>query len=405
MRSGIAASVALAVWTLSLNTANAQCDWRWRNVDAAADSTVRTFYPWDVDVDGVAELLVGGGFSEIGGVSVEGLVVWDGVAFSEFADAPFLSVHDLIEFRGALNCVGNSALYQWTGTEWDYVESAPFPISALLVHEDNLVAHGPFFRCIQRWDGVNWFNYGLGMSDGYLGDDPSVDDVAIYNGELYACGNFNEADGKQCTTVVRWDGTTWQSLGGAPEPRTTDLLVFDDKLYAGGLSRSPWKQSFGYWDGAAWTHLSVLTGADPDVTALYEFNGRLVLGGTFASPFPRVAFWDGETLSGLGAGLGRTAVFALQEFQGDLYVGGSFRDVEGQPIQYFAIWEQILAGDITGDKLLDLFDLGVLLSAYKTCPGDPAYDDLAGTLADDGNDCVDLGDLGVVLANWGQTCE
>ncbi len=149
----------------------------------------------------------------------------------------------------------------------------------------------------------------------------------------------------------------------------------------------------------------MLTGADPDVTALSEFNGRLVLGGTFASPFPRVAFWDGETLSGLGAGLGRTAVFALQEFQGNLYVGGSFRDVEGQPIQYFAIWEQILVGDITGDKLIDLTDLSLVLTSFKTCPGDPAYDDLAGTLADDGNDCVNLGDLGVVLANWGQTCD
>ncbi len=393
--------VAVSLLTLA-RPAFAQCEWQWRNYDAQADGTVLGFYPWDGDGDGVKELLVGGSFSQIGGVAANGIAVWDGERFSAFAASSIPSVYTFAEFQGSLYAA-NDSIYRWTGSQWLHITSAPGG-HGLLVHDGNLIAYGPIEQGIKRWDGVSWYSYGSGMSDGYLGDDPVVDDVAVYNGELYACGNFNEADGKQCTTVVRWDGTTWHSLPGAPEPRTSAVRVFDDKLYAGGLSRLPWYSPFSYWDGTAWTYPAQ---PDSDVYALHPLNGQLALGGGFALPYEGVALWDGTNYCGLAGGTASVgqSVFALTEFDGALYAGGTFREVDGMPIEYFAIWEQVLAGDFTGDKLLDLSDLGLLLSAYDTCPGDPAYDQAAGTLADDGNDCVNLGDLGVVLANWGATCE
>ena len=396
----------VAVSLLSSATpALAQCEWQWRNFDADASSTVRTFFPWDVDHDGVSELFVGGSFSEIGGVSASGLAVWDGVGFSAFPDPPFQSVDDLVEFRGALYCVGNSALYHWNGTEWDYVESAPFPIDGLHVHADNLIVHGAFTRCIKRWDGTAWYDYGLGMSDGYLGDAPSVDAVAIYNGELYAGGNFNEADGRCCTTVVRWDGTTWQSLPDGPEPKTKVLAVFDGKLYAGGLSRLPWYQPLSYWDGSSWTFVNGLEGFDADVFALAEFDGTLVLGGAFEGPHELIAFWDGQSFSGLGRGIDGVAVFALAEFNGDLYAGGWFDEIDRLPIESFGIWTYAPDGDANGDLKVDLSDLGIVLRSFSTCNGNPLFDHAAGRLGDNGNTCVDLEDLNEVLTSWGATCE
>ena len=296
-----ARAFSIAVSLVALATpALAQCEWQWRNFDAEASSTVRTFRPWDVDGDGVSELFVGGSFSEIGGVSVNGLAVWDGVEFSEFADALFLSVHDLVEFRGELFCVGNSSLYRWTGTEWEYIESAPFPISGLLVHDDNLIVHGSLTRCIRRWDG--------------------------------------------------------------------------------------------------------------SVTELGEFNGQLVLVGNFDEPFESVAFWDGQSFSGLGRGicedgLGDTAPFAIAEYNGDLLVGGSFSQVDRLPIKNFGIWTYAPDGDANGDLKVDLSDLGLVLRSYSTCNGNPLYDPAAGRLGDNGNNCVDLEDLGEVLASWGASCE
>ncbi len=388
----------------------AQCEWAWRNEDFGANNSIMQMTQLDPDGAGPATelFLVGGWITEFAGIPVNRIAAWDGSNWFDMGEPDFVAFSqnatDFVVFRDRLYCAA-IGLYEWTGAEWDYVESAPFPIYGLLVHDDNLVVHGPLTRCIKRWDGQFWFDYGTGMSEGYLGDDPSVDDVAIYNGELYAGGNFNRADGKQCTTVVRWDGTTWQSLPGAPEPRTSALHVFDDKLYAGGLSRLPWYSPFAYWDGAAWTYPEQ---PDSDVYALHTFNGQLALGGGFELPYEGVALWDGANYSGLAGGIESfaQAVFALAEFDGALYAGGNFREVDGMPIEYFAIWEQVPAGDIFGnDGAIDISDLGVLLSAFNACPGDAAYDDLAGTLADDGNDCVNLGDLGVVLANWGQTCE
>ncbi len=55
-------------------------------------------------------------------------------------------------------------------------------------------------------------------------------------------------------------------------------------------------------------------------------------------------------------------------------------------------------GDVDGDDDVDLSDLGILLSAYGTCVGDPRYVPEADF---NGPFCIDLGDLGILLANYG----
>jgi hypothetical protein len=60
-------------------------------------------------------------------------------------------------------------------------------------------------------------------------------------------------------------------------------------------------------------------------------------------------------------------------------------------------------GDLTGDGKIDQSDLGLLLAAYGTCPGQPGYNAAAGALA--GPDpCVNQADLGVLLSVYGTTC-
>ncbi|MFN0136229.1 MAG: S8 family serine peptidase [Phycisphaerae bacterium] len=55
-------------------------------------------------------------------------------------------------------------------------------------------------------------------------------------------------------------------------------------------------------------------------------------------------------------------------------------------------------GDVDGDGAVDLTDLSMLLAAFGTCVGDPAYV-AAADIDDDG--CVGLSDLAVLLANFG----
>lgn len=59
-------------------------------------------------------------------------------------------------------------------------------------------------------------------------------------------------------------------------------------------------------------------------------------------------------------------------------------------------------GDIDGDGFVNQSDLGILLAAFNSCPGDPNYNEPAGLLG--GDECVTQADLGVLLANFGTEC-
>ncbi|HMQ15038.1 MAG TPA: hypothetical protein PKC49_03605 [Phycisphaerae bacterium] len=62
-------------------------------------------------------------------------------------------------------------------------------------------------------------------------------------------------------------------------------------------------------------------------------------------------------------------------------------------------WPPPCVADLTDDGRTDQADLGVLLAAFGSCPGDANYNPLAGQLA--GEACVTQADLGVLLADFG----
>ena len=37
---------------------------------------------------------------------------------------------------------------------------------------------------------------------------------AVYNGNLYACGNFEHADGNVALAIAKWNGSAWSDVGG-----------------------------------------------------------------------------------------------------------------------------------------------------------------------------------------------
>jgi hypothetical protein len=59
--------------------------------------------------------------------------------------------------------------------------------------------------------------------------------------------------------------------------------------------------------------------------------------------------------------------------------------------------------DLDGDGIVGQGDLGIVLAAWGTCPGQPGYHPGAGMLAP-GDPCVTQADLGVLLAAYGQVC-
>ena len=59
--------------------------------------------------------------------------------------------------------------------------------------------------------------------------------------------------------------------------------------------------------------------------------------------------------------------------------------------------------DGTGDCLVGLNDLQILLATYGKCPGDAGYYAPA-NLSADGNDCIGLADLQLLLSQYGDDC-
>jgi 6-phosphogluconolactonase (cycloisomerase 2 family) len=86
---------------------------------------------------------------------------------------------------------------------------------------------------------------------------------------------------------------------------------------------------------------------------------------------------------------------------GNFTMNGTLVDSQGIGPREIAVWLPPCVGDINDDDYIDLTDLGILLSSYGLCEGDPGFLPEA-DLDDDG--CVQLSDLGVLLANYGQAC-
>ncbi len=66
-----------------------------------------------------------------------------------------------------------------------------------------------------------------------------------------------------------------------------------------------------------------------------------------------------------------------------------------------SFWIDYPAGDINRDGCVDQADLGELLAAYGSTPGDDHWSPYADVNFDG---FVDQADLGIVLADWGQNC-
>jgi len=224
-----------------------------------------------------------------------------------------------------------------------------------------LMANGARVNGIARWDGVGWNPVGGGFeSSGGFGGIGKVWSFAVYNGELYAAGEFDSSDGAPVNGIARWGGSSWSAVGdgvtyGGNAGRVYSLVVYDDGggpvLYVGGqfdtAGGAP-ANNIARWNGVAWSTLGA--GVDDDLFALEVFDdgggADLYAGGRFenagGSPASRIARWDGAAWSTLGSGANAT-VRTLEVFDdggGDaLYAGGSLTEVGGVQVGRVARWD------------------------------------------------------------------
>jgi hypothetical protein len=121
--------------------------------------------------------------------------------------------------------------------------------------------------------------------------------------------------------------------------RARELEVYGDRLYVGGLFTSAGgvagTQYLAGWDGSAWSGLG--TQPNNDVWAMVEWDGKLIVGGTFSNLGNCVAAWNGSSWETLGAGF-NGPVYDLLVWDGQLYACGAFHQSGAAQVHYVGRW-------------------------------------------------------------------
>lgn len=167
--------------------------------------------------------------------------------------------------------------------------------------------------------------------------------LTVYNGDLYAGGNFTTAGGIAANYIAKWDETTWSVAGTGMNNQVLDIIVYNGNLYAGGnftTAGGTTVNGIAKWDGATWSALG--TGMNNSVRALAVYNGDLYAGGSFTTAggvaVNYIAKWDGTTWSAVGAGMCNW-ITAMTVYKNELYVGGMFDMWCGGLYEYIAKWD------------------------------------------------------------------
>jgi hypothetical protein len=257
--------------------------------------------------------------------------------------------------------VSRSYIARWDGTSWNAMGSN----SNFVVYDLLPMPNGDLYAAtvggMMRWDGSAWTSVGVGIAGtdtfGYrLAKHPS--------GDVILAGRFATVNnGGIVNNIARWNGTNWAPIGsGLPlqsDEFVASIAVASDGRIAACVNRrsstSPGRSTIYFWDNTFWRVIA--TQLPPSLAApvyAVEFlpDGDLVVMGIFESfqstPANSIARWNGSWSAFSPEGITRRDIFgsmipgsgfvedATLLSTGDLVVGGDFTQVDNLVSTHFA---------------------------------------------------------------------
>jgi trimeric autotransporter adhesin len=291
------------------------------------DSWVRCSVMWDPDGAGplAHHLVLGGEIAVVGDTLAERIAAFD-PATSQWRALGTLhqavTALAVLPGSGSLIAGGNfptlgANLVQWTGTSWvPFAPSLPpgTPTEiTVAANGDLVVAMNDFVASatqssVHRWTGSAWQS--LGIASG--GMNPTILAVlGLSNGDLVVGGTFQAIGAVGANGIARWNGTTWSALGTG--------AAASGSAYVSALAEMP----------------------NADLVAAGSFA---TMGGVGAA---NIARWNGTGWHALGsgtagAGTGTGDVNALLRApNGDLFAGGQFTTAGGFTVHKVARWDGV----------------------------------------------------------------
>jgi hypothetical protein len=246
---------------------------------------------------------------------------------------------------GTFTFGGNtSRAARWDGTVWSPMGQpldGPAGVMCACVHEGQLVIGGNFdftippgVSCgrLARWSGTQWEC--IGQTDG------DVTALASFDGFLYASGYFSTVSGVYGPKFARWNGAVWQGGLGNLDGPIRSFAVFGGKLVAAGSFITP-GPGLAQFDGSVWTQLGT---PNDRIDALAVYYDRLFATGMFTRinnvPMSHIAAWNGTQWSPLGSGLSPIGGKAMAVWDDQLHVGGQFTLAGDRATPYWATWSE-----------------------------------------------------------------
>jgi hypothetical protein len=313
---------------------------------------------------------------------------------------------------------GSAGIARFNGTDWLSLGTGvegPAGSYVEVIHGfgGKIVAGGSFWSAdvlpvanIAAWDDGVWTTFGAGTFFGG-GNSAPVNAMATCDGKLIIGGSFLQIDGVDAPYIAQWDGEHWSPVGSGLYGAVRDLAIFDGELYACGNIQAPPGQSPAFsgvarFDEALQQWMPVGTsGADSTPITLEPHDGKLYMGGFFFAVdgvgMPMLAVWDGLTWSAPPGGGPDWTVQDLHSRGGDLYVGGEFNTVGGLSSPRLAVLTTTCPADLDGGGGVDVFDLLAYLDLWFTGSADAER-------TGDAPAAVDVFDLLVYLDGWFAGC-
>ena len=288
------------------------------------------------------------------------------------------------EFFHAGDIEDANLIARWDGEAWHALGEGPYVgiVEAMVIYNGELYIGGAFaFKDqssgarVARWDGVTWHVVASSDDIHHI-----VKALAVFQGHLYIAGVFENGAGlEEGDHIIRWDGSTFSSVGGGIKNvgHWVKALAADDQnLYVGGsfgnVGDTP-TNNIGRWDGTNWHSMD--GGWDGPDYAIWSLAiaGQYLYAGGDGGPVNSnacgIARWDGNKWDELGTGLSCEAYKGARSIEGigdSIFVGGIFDQAGGTPYtSRFAGYdgqEWFSFGNPTGDPYSYLMDGGVILA-------------------------------------------
>lgn len=306
-------------------------------------------------------LLISGGFTQINTTPINYITSFNGNTCNPIGDGiigqsySYAIYQDKLYLGGDFNSAGGNSnfdkLAKWDGSSWlGFGNEVNRTIEALAQYKGDLYGVGTIpdifgvqnLNGIFRHDGTNFYSVNGGLNGGPL----SVTSCVVYDSLLLVGGYIYSADNIVVNNLPAWDGTQWGAYAGGTNDYIQYMFVdsINGYLYISGnftvVGGGGPVSYFARWDGQTWT--SVDNGVDCNVLDMALYQNQLYIAGCFQQagnkPIKAIARYNGVEWDSLGTCYSNNGAEAIEVFQGDLYVGGTFSSIGDTITHGLAKW-------------------------------------------------------------------